>query len=56
VSILPGAPAPQGITPGVAVEAYVNGQLLGGVAVNIVVPRYMPFDGKLHVYLPVIER
>ena len=56
VSILPGAPAPQGITPGVAVEGYVNGQLLGGVAIDIVVPRYMPFDGKYRAYLPVIER
>ncbi len=56
VTILPGAPAPQGITPSVAVEGYVNGQLLGGVAVEIVVPRYMPFDGKWHMFLPVIRR
>jgi len=56
VSIVPGAPAPQGITPRVAIEGYVNGQLLGGVAVDIVVPRYILFDGKWHVYLPIIER
>jgi len=56
VSIVPGAPAPQGITPSVAIEGYVNGQLLGGVADDIVVPRYMPFDGKWHVYFPVMQR
>ena len=56
LSIVPGSPAPQGITPSVAIEGYVNGQLLGGVAVNVVVPRYIPFDGKLHVYLPLLRK
>jgi len=54
LSIVPGSPVPQGITPSVAIEGYVNGQLLGGVAVNVVVPRYVPFDGTLHVYLPLL--
>ncbi len=56
LSIVPGSPAPQGITPSVAIEASVNNQLLGGVAVNIVVPRYIPFDGTLHVFLPLLSK
>jgi hypothetical protein len=56
VSIVPGSPTPQGITPRVAIEGYVNGQLLGGVAVDVVVPGYILFDGKLHVYLPQLMK
>ena len=56
VSIVPGSPTLQGITPRVAIEGYVNGLLLGGVAVDVVVPGYIQFDGKLHVYLPVLMK
>jgi hypothetical protein len=56
LSIVPGSPALQGLTPSVAIEGYVNGLLLGGVAVNVVVPRYIPFDGTLHVYLPLLRK
>ena len=56
VSILPGAPVPQGITPQVAVEGYVNGELLGGVAIQLIVPRYVQFDGKAHLYMPLVVR
>jgi len=52
--ILTGSPAPQGSVPRVAVEGYAGSQLLGGVAVDVIVPRYVP--GFLHVYLPVIRR
>ena len=54
VSIVPGAPAPQGTTPSIAVEGYVGGVLLGGVTIDVVVPRYLLFDGMWRVYLPII--
>jgi hypothetical protein len=54
VSIVPGAPAPQGSTPSLAIEGYVDGELLGGVTVNVVVPRYILFDGTWRVYLPIV--
>lgn len=54
VNILTGSPAPQGSVPRVAVEGYANGQLLGGVVVDVIVPNYVP--GFLHVYLPLIRK
>jgi len=54
VSVLPGSPAPQGNVPRIAVEGYVGSQLLGGVAVDVVVPNYIPYF--LHAYLPLIRR
>ncbi len=54
VTVLAGTPLPQGRLPQVAVEGYVNGQLIGGVAVAVVIPTYRPFDGSLHLYLPLV--
>jgi hypothetical protein len=54
VSILTGSPAPQGSVPRVAVEGYAGSQLLGGVAVDVVVPNYVP--GFLRVYLPLTRK
>ena len=31
-------------------------QLIGGVVFDLLVPKYMPFDGQLHVYLPLVEK
>jgi hypothetical protein len=56
VTVLAGAPLPQGRTPSVAVEGYAGGQLLGGVVVEIMVPNYIYFDGNLYLYLPFIRR
>jgi hypothetical protein len=56
VTVMPGSPVPQGSIPRVAVEGYAGSQLLGGVAVDIVVPNYVFFDGKWRVYLPVMMR
>ncbi len=56
VRVLTGSPIPQGTIPRVAVEGYANNQLLGGVAIDIVVPNYVFFDGKLRVYLPLVLR
>ena len=55
VTVAPGSPTPQNSIPRVAVEGYANNQLLGGVAVDIVVPRYVPFAPH-HVYLPVVRK
>jgi hypothetical protein len=38
--------------PRVAVEGSINGQLIGGVVQDVMVPDYRLFDGKLRVYLP----
>ena len=56
ISVLTGSPAPQDSIPRLAVEAYAGGQLLGGLVMDVVVPRYVPFDGLRHVYLPQVMR
>jgi hypothetical protein len=56
VTTIAGSPLPQGSHPRVAVEGYVNGQLLSGVVLDIVVPYYRPFDGFLREYLPITEK
>ena len=55
VTIAPGSPVPQNSIPRVAVEGYANNQLLGGVVIDIVVPRYVPF-APYNVYLPLARR
>ncbi|CAG0927951.1 hypothetical protein TFLX_00721 [Thermoflexales bacterium] len=56
VSIVPGSAAVQGIIARATVEGYIDDQLIGGVAVDTLVPSYRPFDGTLHIYLPLILR
>jgi Bacterial Ig-like domain (group 1) len=56
VNILTGSPVAQGSHPRVAVEGYVNGQLLGGVVIDIGVPQYRPFNGHLIAYLPLTNK
>jgi len=55
VTVAPGSLVPQGNVSRVAVEGYAGNQLLGGVVVDIVVPRYVPF-APYHVYLPEVRR
>jgi hypothetical protein len=55
VTVAPGSLAPQNNIPRVAVEGYAGSQLLGGVVIGIVVPRYVPF-APYHVYLPLVRR
>jgi hypothetical protein len=43
VSVGAGSPALQGSTPRVAVEGFAGAQLLGGVVIDILVPKYAPF-------------
>ena len=52
VTIAPGSLIPQGSIPRVAVEGYVGSQLLGGVVIDIVVPKYVDFV-PYHIYLPL---
>jgi hypothetical protein len=56
VSTIAGSPLPQGSHPRVAVEGYLNGQLLGGIVYDVLAPTYRPFDGFLHIYLPVTRK
>jgi hypothetical protein len=55
VTVAPGSPMPQGSIPRVAVEGYAGSQLLGGVVIDIVVPKYVPF-APYHVYLPAVRK
>ena len=55
VTVAPGAPAPQNSVPRVAVEGYRDNQLLGGVAIDVVIPSYAPF-ARNHQYLPLVGR
>ncbi|MDP2989782.1 MAG: Ig-like domain-containing protein [Kiritimatiellota bacterium] len=52
VAIEPGSATVQNTRPRVAVEAYANNQLLGGVVLDVAVPQAVQFDGKLRVYVP----
>jgi len=56
LTVAPGTAAVQGTHPRVAVEGYVNDQLIGDVVQDVIVPEIVPFDGKLKNYLPNIYR
>ncbi len=56
VGIRAGTATVQGTQPRVAVEGYANGQLLGGVSFDVIVPKATFFDGKLRSYLPLVIR
>ena len=53
VRITPGGPAVQGTIPRVAVEGYVGSALLGGVTMDVIVPRNVLKPEK-PIFLPVI--
>jgi hypothetical protein len=54
VTVMPGSAVPQGSLPQITVEGYVGGTLLGGVAIDVVVPYYTA--GFLRAFLPLVER
>ncbi len=56
VTVEPGSAAVQGTLPRVAIEGYAGRRFLGGVALDILVPQRLAFDGKLRVYLPALLR
>jgi hypothetical protein len=56
VTIQAGTPVAQGSRPSLAVEGYAGSQLLGGVVVQVFVPNYLPFDGAIPLYLPLVKK
>ena len=56
VTVITGSPVPQGSDPQAAIEGYAGTQLLGGVVIDLGIPNYAPFDGKLRLYLPTIKK
>jgi hypothetical protein len=45
----------QGTQPKIAVEGYIGDQLIGGVVLGVVVPKYVTFM-PYRVYLPLVIR
>jgi hypothetical protein len=56
VRLMAGTSAVQTTQPRVAVEGYAGSQLIGGVALDVLLPRYVPFDGTLSMFLPMVVR
>jgi hypothetical protein len=56
VRIQAGTSAVQATRPRVAVEGYAGGQMIGGVTIDMLLPRYTGFDGTLRTFLPVMLR
>ena len=56
VTINAGSPVEEGSRPMVAVKGNIGSQLIGGVTLDILVPDYRPFDGKLRVFLPDVVK
>ena len=56
VTIRPGLAAVQGTRPRVAVEGYVDGELVGGVVVEVMVPRHVQAGPGHKIYLPLVQR
>ncbi|MDD3825185.1 MAG: Ig-like domain-containing protein [Anaerolineae bacterium] len=54
LGIRPGLAAVQGTQPRVAVEGYVDGELIGGVVTEVMVPRHVLGGPKQKVYLPLV--
>jgi hypothetical protein len=55
VTIIPASASVQGTQPKVAVEGYIGDQLIGGVVLKVVVPRYVSFLPH-QIYLPVVAK
>ncbi len=56
VTIVPGSLQPQGSVPKFAIEGYTGSQLLGGIVIQMVVPQYKNFSGKVPLFLPLIDK
>lgn len=56
ITIRPGLAAAQGTRPRVAVEGYVDDELVGGAVVEVMVPRHVAAGPKENIYLPLILR
>ena len=55
VTIIPASASVQGTQPKIAVEGYIGDQLIGGVVLGVVVPKYVTFM-PYRVYLPLVIR
>lgn len=53
IDVTPGFAATQGTTPAVAVEGYVEGELLSGVVLQVMVPFELEENGR-QIYLPAV--
>jgi hypothetical protein len=56
VRTVPGSPTTQGSRVRFAVEGYIGSELIGGVVFDTLIPEYVPFDGTLRTYLPIISQ
>jgi hypothetical protein len=56
ITIQPGLPVVQGTQSGLAVEGFVDGVLIGGVALDVVVPTNVDYTHPYKMYLPTISR
>lgn len=54
LQLTPGAGMPQDTLVEVAVEGYAGSQLLGGIAVQVLAPEQVFYDGTWRSYLPVL--
>jgi len=55
VTIRPGLPVVQGIRPRLAVEGFVAGELISGVALEVAVPVWVDYNHAFQVFLPTLE-
>jgi hypothetical protein len=55
-TIRPGAPAVQGTQPRLAIEGYVDDELIGGIALDVMVPQKASLGPRSMVYLPLAVR
>jgi hypothetical protein len=56
VTVLTGSLVAQEARPLVAIEGYIGNELIGGVAIEVIVPKYVLFDGNVHIYLPLMKK
>lgn len=56
ITIQPGLPVVQGTKPSIAVEGFVGDLLIGGVAIDVVVPSWVDYTHPFQVYLPMVSR
>jgi hypothetical protein len=56
LTLRPGLAAVQGTRPRVAVEGYIDDELIGGIVIDVMVPRHAVGGPVQRVYLPLVVR
>lgn len=56
VEVHPGSAAPQGLIPRLAVEGRINGELIGGLVVDIMIPLSAEALAENRIFLPLMMR